>query len=118
MSKIDQFKTFVRKHPNLVTHVNSGRTTWQKLFEMWDLYGEEHSVWNEYLTTETNNQSEFGLGDVLNNLRNINVDSINKGLSGLQKALSLAQELFVKRESPNNAEEPYIPRPIHRHFDD
>ncbi|MDE5587479.1 MAG: YlbD family protein, partial [Bacilli bacterium] len=47
MSK-ETFKRFVRSHPNLVSHVNRGETTWQKLYEMYDLYGENNSIWNSY----------------------------------------------------------------------
>ena len=45
----EQFKSFVRKNPILVKYVDSNEMTWQKFYEMYDLYGEENSVWDKYL---------------------------------------------------------------------
>jgi len=118
MAKIDQFKEFVRKNPNLIHYVNNGSATWQKLFETWDLYGEESDVWNNYKGIKNNDViQELGLKDVIDSVKNINVDSIVKGLNGLQKLLTIAQDFFGKNEEAPQ-EEPYIPRPIHKRFDD
>ena len=55
MDKKEEFKSFVRKHPKLVTYIKDGKTTWQKFYEMFDLYGEDSEVWNDYLETGNNN---------------------------------------------------------------
>ena len=46
---VDSFKMFVRKNPNLIKYVNNNEMTWQKFYEMYDLYGEDNSIWNKYL---------------------------------------------------------------------
>ena len=49
---VDSFKMFVRKNPNLIKYVNNNEMTWQKFYEMYDLYGEEHDIWNDYVKEE------------------------------------------------------------------
>ena len=47
MTKIDNFKDFVKRNPNLVTYVKKGQNTWQNFYELYDLYGEDNSIWNK-----------------------------------------------------------------------
>ena len=39
MSKIDDFKEFVRKNPSLISQVKENNMTWQQFYEFYDLYG-------------------------------------------------------------------------------
>ena len=41
--KKEEFKQFVRQNPGLIKYVKSGEMSWQKYYEIYDLYGE-----NEY----------------------------------------------------------------------
>ena len=43
MSKVE-FKEFVSKNPYLINQVTSGKTSWQKLYEIFDLYGESKVI--------------------------------------------------------------------------
>lgn len=43
MSK-EEFKSFVRKNPSLIKYVNNNSMTWQKFYEMYDMYGESNDV--------------------------------------------------------------------------
>ena len=52
MDNIDEFKSFVKKHPNLNSYVTDGQMTWQKFYEMYDMYGEDSEVWQSYKTKE------------------------------------------------------------------
>ena len=36
MANIDNFKSFVKKNPNLVTHVKEGNMSWQRFYELYD----------------------------------------------------------------------------------
>ena len=49
---VDSFKMFVRKNPNLIKYVNNNEMTWQKFYEMYDLYGEDNSIWDKYVKEE------------------------------------------------------------------
>ena len=47
MSK-ETFKEFIRNKPELINHVNNGTMTWQKFYELYDLYGEDDNIWKQY----------------------------------------------------------------------
>ena len=47
MDKKEEFKKFVKKHPELVEYVKNKQNTWQDFYEIYDMYGEEDSVWNK-----------------------------------------------------------------------
>lgn len=52
MSKKDEFKLFVSKHPKLIKYVENNEATWQKFFEIYSLYGESDDAWNKYLNLD------------------------------------------------------------------
>ncbi|MDD3821700.1 MAG: spore coat protein YlbD [Bacilli bacterium] len=115
MAKIDEFKQFVRTKPALITFVKKGDTTWQKLFETWSLYGEDDDIWQKYVLNNPSSISNVGLGDLVNSLRNVNMDAVSKGVNGLQNLLSLVQEMTTKKTA---LKEPYVPRPMYKQFED
>lgn len=56
----EQFKEFVKKNPILIKYVDSNEMTWQKFYEMYDLYGDDNSVWDKYLeSNKTNSISDI-----------------------------------------------------------
>ena len=60
MDKKEEFKTFIKDKEFLIDKVNNGETTWQKLYEIYDLYGDNEDVWREFLKDEnasSNNNS-------------------------------------------------------------
>ena len=52
MNKKDEFKNFVKKNPSLIKHVKDGSMSWQKYYEIYDMYGEDENVWKDYITKE------------------------------------------------------------------
>ena len=46
--KQEEFKNFVRTKPELIKYVQNGEMTWQKFYELYDLYGTDESFWNKY----------------------------------------------------------------------
>ena len=55
MSNKEEFKLFVKSHPELIRYVKNGEMTWQKFYETYSLYGKENDVWNKYF----NNNEEI-----------------------------------------------------------
>ncbi len=44
MASVDSFKGFVKKNPILITFVRNNEMTWQKFYEIYDLYGEDKNI--------------------------------------------------------------------------
>ena len=47
--KKEEFKEFVKKNPKLISYVKSNEMSWQKFYELYDLYGEDENIWKDYL---------------------------------------------------------------------
>jgi hypothetical protein len=102
----DSFKLFVSKNPSFAKSVSSGKISWQKLYELYDLYGENSDVWNEYRNIESSAASDAASGlslkGILNSLKGINLESLQENVSSLQKAVGFLEDLT--RETPKKSE--------------
>lgn len=114
MDTKENFKNFVKENPNLLKYVQNGDMTWQKFYEMYDMYGESSNVWDKYLKTKTDDiASSLGIFEML---KNIDLDSIQSGVNSMQRVVGLFQEMIQKN---NKDKTPSIkPRPIYKHFED
>ena len=125
MSK-DDFKRFVRSHPELIRYVNNGEMSWQKFYEMYDIYGENNTVWLKYQSQDNNDirstsepkitaatVGDTSLKDLFNMVKKIDLESVRKGAEGLQKAIALVQD-FGSTKSNNS----YQARPLYKHLED
>ena len=129
MTNVDNFKSFVKKNPNLITYVRSGDMSWQKFYELYDLYGEDDGVWKDYLikkqvvetrtnnsiNSNTNTTGSNSFSKILDMVKNMDANKLQNGISSIQKAISLFGEMLVKDKPDTNN---YTPRPIYRKFDD
>lgn len=121
MSK-DTFKTFVKDNPSLVKYVNNNTMTWQKFYEMYELYGSSNSVWDGYInnnnsivTAKTNNVSnESAIKELVTVIKGINLEKVQKGIDNIQKTISLVQELGGNNLNTNQ----YETRPLYKKFED
>ena len=115
----DLFTKFVRLHPELGTSVLDNKTSGQKLYELYEMYGEESNVWDKYISTnkivEQTKSNETSFGDLINMIRNVDLESVQKGVNNLQKTIGLLQDIGIgtKTKTPS-----YEPRPMYRYFDD
>ena len=123
MAKIDNFKLFVKNNPNLITYVKNNTMSWQKFYELYDLYVEDNNVWNEYLnkdttvnTTKTESKKSNKFSDILDMAKNLDTNKLQDGISSVQKAIGLIGDILVKDKKPDAST--YNPRPIYRRFDD
>ena len=125
MTKIDNFKSFVRKNPNLITYVREKNTSWQEFYELYDLYVEDPTIWNKYLNKEEKKIEESSsstsntnpLNNILTMAKNIDADKLQDGLSSIQKAVDLFGGLLVKDKGTTTKSD-YSPRPVYKRFDD
>ncbi len=118
MSK-ESFKGFVKNHPSLIKHVNNGTMTWQKFYELYDIYGESTEAWKPYLETETAVTSallgDTSLKEIFNAVKKIDLDTVKRGVDGLQKAVSLIQDISGNKTPQANT---YQRRPMYKYFED
>lgn len=109
MDRKEDFKLFVKKYPSFATYVQNKSTTWQELYELWDMYGDDDNVFSKYKSV-----SNTDLNSVINGIKNINMDNVKKNLNSIEKGIKLLQD-FVKKEDPIPS---YEPRPIFKRFED
>ena len=92
MTKIDNFKLFVKNNPNLITYVR-----------------------NNTKESETKKTSKFS--DILDMAKNIDTNKLQDSISSVQKAIGLIGDMLVKDKTPGIGST-YNPRPLYRRFDD
>ena len=123
-NKMDDFKQFVKNNSFLIGYVRRGSKSWQDVYEMYDLYGDDEEAWGRFLEEEnersSKNESSKGgyLNDIINMAKNVDVDKVQEGISSLQKTLGLFGELFVKKNNDTTNGKEYNPRPLYRRFED
>lgn len=108
----EQFKEFVKTKPELADYVENNTMTWQKFYELYDMYGENETIWNKY--KPVNNEVK-----VSSFIDKIDPDSIQKHIESAQKALDIFSELATKTtDNITNNIKPSIERPLSKFFGD
>ena len=119
--KQEEFKNFVRTKPELIKYVQNGEMTWQKFYELYDLYGTDESIWNKYILRDRSGV-EDSISKITNMVKNVNVDSIKNHINTAQKAIDFVSDLTKKNPNSNIAENltkgPVSPRPLNKFFED
>ena len=117
MSK-ESFKSFIKDRPELANSVLKGKSTWQSLYELYDIYGEDSTVWNQFNSTNqlesTNKTGNFQ--DIVNIFKNMDLETLQRGVNGLEKAVSLLSDLTASNEKP--VVNTYQERPINKYYED
>jgi len=125
--KKEEFKEFVKNNPKLITYVKNNEMTWQKFYEMYDLYGDSNDAWKEYINPKMEEKIEnvknvgkvgiagLTLSEVVNWIKNVDLDNLQEGIGNVQRVLGVMQD-FTKKDKE---EKPiYKPRPLYKHFED
>lgn len=127
MSKKEEFKSFISKNPDFVESVRNGETTWQRMYELYDLYGENSKIWDNYrnveeTTEELKEEKKSTVKDIFNSLKNINVDALQENISSLQKAVSFLEDIALTTKKEDKEDKPKKQKKstptIDRFFDD
>ena len=106
---IESFKQFVRDNPYLVNYVKNNKMTWQKFYEIYDLYGPDDSIWNDFKNNNSTSNSETSLSL----FKGIDLNSVQKVLTSLDKAIDA-----FKGFNNNEKTEIYEERPKNKYYED
>ena len=119
MSKKEEFKSFVSKHPELINFVREKKNTWQDFYEIYDMYGEEESAWSRFKEPDTSDDKRtLPLQELTSLVKNINMDNVQKYINNAQKAINVIQELTNKPTTNTNIVTPKTPRAMDKFFGD
>lgn len=118
-AKMEEFRTFVTKHPLLKDEVRNKKFTWQNVYEEWTLYGEDDESWKKYESVNNKidepNQNDKdvqnpdpqnstvnldSIKSIMNYVQKINPDSLNKTLNTVQKVIQIAQTFSGPKSIP------------------
>ena len=118
MSKIEEFKEFIRNKPELVEFIKNKEMTMQQFYEIYDVYGSDENAWKPYeRVTIENNKVSPKLTDIM---KNLNIDEIQKHINTAQKALGVVEDLTSKGTNnlSNIVKGPLTSRPLNKFFED
>ena len=113
MSK-DEFKTFVRGNPHLITLVHQHQFSWQELYEIYVLYGKEAPVFKPSMNLIEKYFSKETIQEFLEFLKNVDLASVQKTITGLEKAITILESLSTSKEEKTLYQE----RPIYKYYED
>ena len=113
MDNLDNFKQFIKSHPSFAGYIKDGTMTWQKFYELYDMYGEDSSVWDEYKQEKKKSPT---INDIVNMAKNIDMNKLQDGVNSLSKAVGLFSDLFSNKAGTNTTT--YKPRAVYKRFED
>ena len=114
MDKKEMFKEFIRSKPELINYIKNNEHGAQKLYEVYDLYGDDEKVWKEYTSDRA-----FSLNNISDIVKNIDMNSIKGHIDTAQKALNIVQELTGKvTDGVKAVKKPLAPKPLDKFFED
>lgn len=93
MNKKEEFKKFAYNHPELSEYVQKGEMTWQKFYELYDIYGAEHNIWQSYGKTSR----EGTLSNITNLVKKVDINEVEKHIGTVGKAIDLFKEFGTKK---------------------
>ena len=102
MKTKEEFKEFVNNNPEFAQSVINGKISWQKLFELFNLYDEDSKVFDKYREKEREEKSNNTISSILNIVKGINLDNFQSNLTNIQKAVSFLEEFTRKDEKSDN----------------
>ncbi|NRG45466.1 YlbD family protein [Bacillus sp. CRN 9] len=93
---IEQFKQYVKAHPEIIKQVRSGKKKWQELYEEWYLLEDEAETYNPAADNHSKNEentdkSNDWMTNVVGSLKNMDVDQMQGYIANMSQALAAIQ---------------------------
>ena len=125
MTKVEDFKKFIKTKPELIKYIQNNQMTWQKFYEIYDLYGEDSDVWQKYQSEDRTIPSVAdGINKITNIVKSMDMESIKSHINTAQKAIDFMSDLTSKKSINENVignnlnKGPVKPRPLNKFFED
>ena len=113
---VESFKRFVKDRPSLASYVSKREKTWQDFYEMYELYGENSEVWNDFVNVSAS--STFTIKDLFGMFKDIDVSQIQESINSIQKGIGYVEDIIGSKENVNvSNRNNYEARPMYRYFD-
>ncbi len=94
---IDNFKSFIKTIPTIKDDVVNGRYTWQQLYEIYVLYGEDDKIFLPY-----KKRNSYDMNSIFHMFKNIDLNALSQGFDGILKILDIVSQLSVKEPQNKN----------------
>ena len=120
MSKLNEFKEFIKNYPSLIDKVHNKELTWQKLYETYDIYGVNHELFKVQTIKKplTNLFTKDGVNNAMNVLKDIDLDKLSSGLDSLKKVVGTIQEITKPEVEASSKIPEYIKKNTFRRYND
>ena len=90
----EKFKEFVKSNPKLIDYVKENNKSWQDLYEIYALYGEDENIWNNYLK-----DNKTGINELVSMIEKVNLDTVKNTVDSLQKAITIIQSIGTNKNN-------------------
>ena len=92
MDNLDEFKAFLKTIPSIKEDVLNHRYTWQQIYEIYTMYGENDHFFDPY----KNHSVDFN--GVLEIIQNVDLNALSSSLHSIEKVLGVVSNLIDKNK--------------------
>ena len=105
MDKLQEFKSFIKTKPEVLEKIHNNELTWQQVYETYDIYGSNHSLFGfkkkeESKEKEIKNEekssfktrSEY-VNNALKMFQDVDMDKVTNNLQSIQKVMGIFGEI-------------------------
>ncbi|GGH74398.1 hypothetical protein JOD43_000267 [Pullulanibacillus pueri] len=114
---IEEFKVFVKKHPELVKGIKKEGKSWKDIFDEWLLFGEDHEIWEQYgIKRDEPKKKPKGAAElmrVFDFIGNLDAKEMQERLDQVNGVLTNIQDLIVQFQ-PESSPSPQQNYPLNQ----
>lgn len=92
MDNLNEFKAFLKTIPSIKKDVIAQKYTWQQIYEIYTMYGEDDDFFRPYKT------HQLDINDVLEIIKNVDLDTLSSSLQSIEKILNIVSTFIVKNK--------------------
>lgn len=120
-ASIEQFKSFVKKHPKLIQEVRQGKNTWKAIYQDWYILGEDDEMWEPYtgaaqskatVVKQKKPNPEF-MNQMMTVFKNIDMNQLQYYISNLSGAVANIQQLMEQFQGAKTDAQKQPQHPFH-----